>query len=68
MNDQLADISDELEAISERLGDISIQLLRDAVESGETKRPTLDKTVSQARRAVDKAARLLNPGEVQSSI
>jgi hypothetical protein len=35
-------------------------LLRDAIERGETARPGDEKTVSQARRAVDKAIHLLS--------
>lgn len=59
MDEQIASIATDLESLSERLGEISIQLLREAVEAGETKRPANERTVSQARRAVDKAARLL---------
>ena len=52
------DIVEQLEAISERLGDMSMVLLRDAIESGQP-RPSEDRTLTQARRAVDKAADLL---------
>jgi hypothetical protein len=52
------DIVLQLEAISERLGDMSMGLLRDAIESGQP-RPAEDRTLMQARRAVDKAADLL---------
>jgi hypothetical protein len=48
-----------LEEVSAELGDHSIALLRDAIESGDTARPAGEKTVSQARRAVDKAINLL---------
>ena len=46
-------------AIGEELTDVSVEVLRAAVEAGETTRPPLDKTLGQARRAVEKAARLL---------
>lgn len=61
MNDRIADIQLRLESIAEELADVSIDLLREAVEAGETKRPELDKRLSQARRAVEKAARSLEP-------
>jgi predicted DNA-binding protein (UPF0251 family) len=46
---------EELKAISERLNDASMLLLSDAIERGETTRPAMEKQISQARRAVDKA-------------
>ena len=52
------DIVQQLDAISERLGDISMGLIRDAIENGAP-RPAEDRAVTQARRAVDKAADLL---------
>lgn len=59
MENRIADIHMRLESIAEELTDASIDLLRSAVEAGESKRPTADKKLSQARRAVEKAARLL---------
>lgn len=53
--DQIDAIVEELKAISERLNDASMLLLSDAIERGETVRPTMEKHISQARRAVDKA-------------
>lgn len=54
------DIIARLEEISESLGEQSMTLLRDAIDRGETARPGEEKTVSQARRAVDKAIHLLS--------
>lgn len=48
-------IIDQLEDLSERLNDVAMSLISDAIEQGETTRPALEKRVSQARRAVDKA-------------
>jgi hypothetical protein len=61
MDNRIADIRARLESITEELTDVSIEVLRAAVEAGETRRPAMDKKLSQARRAVEKAARLLEP-------
>ena len=53
--DQIDVIVEELKEISERLNDASMLLLSDAIERGETIRPAMEKQISQARRAVDKA-------------
>jgi len=57
---RVQEICAQLESISEALGDVSFDLLREAVEKGASKRPAADKKLAQARRAVDKAARLLS--------
>jgi hypothetical protein len=57
--DQLEQLADRLDAISEELGDLAISLLRDAIADGATARPADDKRLAQARRAVDKASHLL---------
>ena len=51
--DRLRDIADELDGAS-------FELLHDAVADGATKRPDADKVITQARRAVEKAAALLD--------
>jgi hypothetical protein len=53
--DDLESIISQLEGISERLNDVAMSLISDAIEQGETTRPALEKRVSQSRRAVDKA-------------
>ncbi len=58
-DDRLEDLRNELTSISERLQDLSIDILREAVDRGETTRPAIDKTLAPARRAVDKAVRTL---------
>ena len=45
----------ELQTIAEELNDLSMRLLSDAIEAGLTMRPAGEKSVSQARRAVEKA-------------
>ncbi|MEM7271629.1 MAG: hypothetical protein AAF547_00990 [Actinomycetota bacterium] len=61
MENRIAEVQARLEAIAEELTDISIEVLRTAVEEGETRRPPIDKKLAQARRAVEKAARSLDP-------
>ncbi len=53
--EKLEDIISRLETIAEELNDYSMRILSDAIEAGETSRPPLEKNVSQARRAVEKA-------------
>ncbi|MGI9599334.1 MAG: hypothetical protein ACR2QK_24435 [Acidimicrobiales bacterium] len=59
MENRIADIQSRLTSITEELTEVSVDLLRSALEAGETTRPAMDKKLSQARRAVEKAARLL---------
>lgn len=58
-DERLDELRSELISISERLADLSIDILREAVDRGETSRPPIDKTLAAARRAVDKAVRTL---------
>lgn len=53
--DDLDSIISQLEDISERLNDVAMSIISDAIEQGQTVRPAVEKRVSQARRAVDKA-------------
>jgi hypothetical protein len=53
--DDIESIIGQLEDVSERLNDVAMSLISVAIEQGETTRPALEKRVSQARRAVDKA-------------
>lgn len=53
------DLADRLEAIGAELDELSFDLLQQAVADGATCRPPEDKVLVQARRAVEKAARLL---------
>jgi len=49
----------ELAAIAERLGDLAYDELRRAVEAGEAKRPELERRLTRARHAVDRAGSIL---------
>jgi hypothetical protein len=57
--DRLDDLADRLEAIVGELDELSFDLLQQAVADGATQRPAADRPLTQARRAVEKAAALL---------
>ncbi len=52
-------IVDQLKQISEQLADQALTALKQAHAAGESKRPELERTLTQARRAVEKAISLL---------
>ncbi len=58
--ERVQDVRSRLDAISEELTDLAMDVLRQAIDEGAEGRPPLEKALSQARRAVDKAARLLD--------
>ena len=63
MEERLEDIKSRLEQISEELSDIGMEALRDALEDEvTTPRPEIEKRLSRARRAVDKAAAIISGG------
>jgi hypothetical protein len=53
------DLAEQLEAVVAEIDEVSFDLLQRAVADGATARPAADKTLTQARRAVEKAAALL---------
>lgn len=53
--DEIEEIKQQLEHISEMLNDAAMRMLSEAIENGSHHRPDAEKKVSQARRAVDKA-------------
>ena len=59
MSGDLGALADRLDAISEELADTAIELLKEAVRKGEAGRPADEKRITQARRAIDKAAHIL---------
>ena len=54
-----ADLASQLEQIGAELDELSLDLLHEAVADGATRRPDADRIITQARRAVEKAAHLL---------
>ena len=61
------DVVRNLESVSERLAELAIDALRSAVEEGRRERPSDEKSLTQARRAVEKAIHLLETIEPQAS-
>ncbi len=53
------DLAERLEAIGGELDELSFDILQQAVADGATQRPPADRALTQARRAVEKAAGLL---------
>lgn len=59
MAQDMDDIIGTLENVSELLAERAIDLLRQAIDSGTGSKPADEKTITQARRAVEKALNLL---------
>ena len=53
------ELSSQLQRISEELADKALDVLKQAHRAGESKRPEVERTLTQARRAVEKAVNLL---------
>ncbi|MEO1063851.1 MAG: hypothetical protein AAFZ07_20725 [Actinomycetota bacterium] len=56
--EELEGIADRLDDINEQLAELAMAALRDAIEAGEGK-PELERRITRARRAVEKASTLL---------
>jgi hypothetical protein len=52
-------LASALDDIAEQLDELAFDRLRVAAADGETERPRTDKRLTQARRAVEKAAHIL---------
>jgi hypothetical protein len=52
-------LAERLDAISDELAESALAELSTAVRRGEQKRPAAERSLTQARRAVEKAAHLL---------
>jgi hypothetical protein len=55
----LADLRARLESIGEELADAGMDVLRQAVADGQTRRPDAERRIGQARRAVERAVAAL---------
>ncbi len=62
MND-LGAIADRLEVIVADLDEVAFDQLREAMAAGARTRPDSDRTITQARRAIEKAVHLLRSVE-----
>jgi len=65
--DRREDLADRLDVIAEELSDLALDALRAALERGDSSRPVEEKRLTQARRAVEKAAHLLRSADGQSA-
>lgn len=61
--EELEAIRDELSGLAERLATIGMHSLREAVAAGETRRPDLERRVTRARHAVERAVGILAGSE-----
>jgi hypothetical protein len=59
MSERIADLATRLREIGGELDDVALDVLNQAVADGARVRPPGDKVLTQARRAVEKAATLL---------
>jgi hypothetical protein len=59
MNSRYDDVADRLSSLAEEIADLAIDSIRQALRSGVSGRPAAERTLTQARRAVEKAAHLL---------
>ncbi|MFA5775427.1 MAG: hypothetical protein WC864_08625 [Ilumatobacteraceae bacterium] len=53
------DLVTQLKSISDDLADKALDVLKQAHRAGESKRPEMERNLTQARRAVEKALNLL---------
>ena len=60
MAGEFAEIRARLTAISEELADLALLRLRDSIDAGGTELPVDERRLTRARRAVEKAAHLLD--------
>ena len=58
-NSDNLELIEKLKGISEQLADKALDALKQAHAAGESKRPEIERTLTQARRAVEKAISLL---------
>ncbi len=59
MSGEFDEIRSRLETIAEELADLAIQRLRESIDAGGDELPVDERRLTRARRAVEKAAHLL---------
>jgi ElaB/YqjD/DUF883 family membrane-anchored ribosome-binding protein len=62
----VSDIMTRLEAIADELGEMTMNILTQAIQDGQTSRPQQEKSLSQARRSVEKALQQLGKSSPSS--
>jgi len=60
-------LAEQLDTISEQIAENALDELKAALRRGEQKRPARERTLTQARRAVEKAAHLLRALDGESA-
>ena len=58
-DERIAAICADLGALIERLDDLALEALRDAVDQGATTRPEIERRIVRARNALERARHLL---------
>ncbi len=61
-DERLEEVRAGLAVMAERLADLAYEELRRAVEAGEERRPELERRLTRARHAVERAVAMLAPG------
>jgi ElaB/YqjD/DUF883 family membrane-anchored ribosome-binding protein len=59
-DDRIGEICSELGALIERLDDLALEALREAVAEGATARPEIERRIVRARNSLERARHLLN--------
>ena len=67
MTGRADEIAERLSVISDEIADLALDSIREALRSGATTRPPAEKQLTQARRAVEKAAYLLRGVEDEAA-
>ena len=62
LSEELEGISAEIHTLVERLDDLALCLLREAVAKGESRRPEIERRITRARNALLRAVPLLRGG------
>lgn len=62
-SEELESIRSELSAIAERVADLAIQSLREAISEGAKSRPPLERQLTRARNAIERANAILAGAE-----
>jgi hypothetical protein len=62
----VSDIMTRLEAIADELGEMTMNILTQAIQDGQTSRPPQEKSLTQARRSVEKALQHLGKSALNS--
>jgi chromosome segregation ATPase len=56
---ELEEIRAQLAELGDRLASLAIEALREAIAAGETKRPDLERRITRARNAIERASSIL---------